>query len=118
MRDILNFKIDKSIFLTRISIFLIGMITFLTSVYFKSIIAILLLSYSIYTAGILIPFLLIPYRKKFELNNKAVFLSIISGGGVALLFNIFRLKNFIYLAYLLSGAVLFLFSKLKIGNEN
>ena len=117
IRDIFNLKGKKSVIFTRWGIAFIGFWAYFLSIYFNQIIKVLLMSYSIYTSGILVPFILIPFKKKLKITNEAVFISIPIAGGIALVSNIFKFRPGIYLSYMLGAGVIFLVSYLRRKNE-
>jgi SSS family solute:Na+ symporter len=112
-RDIFKFKENLQVKYARFSIIIIGFLSFLISIHFKKIIPALLSSYSIYTSGLLFPFLLIPFKEKLKVKNKAVFLSIVIAGGMALIGNIFKIKFLVLSSYIAGGIIIFLFSILE-----
>ncbi len=112
-RDILGIRNEKSITISRINIVSIGILSYVLSRYSNGIIEILLSSYSFYAAGVLVPFLLIPLRKRLKIKNKAVFIAVIIIGVLSVLSNIFKIKFTIFYLYSLSLLIIILFSYVK-----
>jgi len=110
IRDLFNLKGEKAIAFNRLAIVIIGLGSYFIAVNLQGIIEALLLSYSIYTAGVLIPFLLIPFKSKFRIKDRAIILSSLIGGLSALFLNLLRLKYLVFMPYLLSLSIAFAFS--------
>jgi len=84
------FPYKNKIFLTRVFIFLFGLLSLLLALKVKSIIELILLGLTVFSGGFFIPTLLGLVGIKF--NNKAVILSIILGSFIALFGKIVQLN--------------------------
>ncbi|MDP8216369.1 MAG: hypothetical protein P9L98_03505 [Candidatus Kaelpia imicola] len=111
--DILNLHRDRDVLYTRITIFSIALLAFVLSFYFKDIISLLKASYSIYTSGVFIPFLLIPFKDRLKIKNRAVFISMLVSGSIGIVSVFSGFKIGVICSYLASGVVICILSYLK-----
>lgn len=77
----------KSLIASRIALIVIGVIAFILAWQLKGIISSLLLAYTIFTSGIVIPVIAGFYKDKLKVNSAGVIAAIIGGGGTALALN-------------------------------
>lgn len=111
--DIINpvFKstINEKILLmiTRIGVIIIGIISLLIALKLKGIIASLLLGYTVYTSGLVIPVLLGFYAKSLKLNAAGVIAAIAGGGGMGLFLKLSGHNNLALLTLPVSAFLLF-----------
>lgn len=85
---------EKSILLrTKLCIVLMGATSLLLAIYFKRIISILLISYSIFVAGVALPLILGFYKRILRLNGNGALASLIGGGFTALYLYISKAKD-------------------------
>jgi iron complex outermembrane receptor protein len=106
VRDFLNLRTEQ-VFYTRIIIVVVGFMSVLLAFCFNHIINLLLFSYSVYSAGVLIPFLIIPFKEKLGISDKNVKKSLLVVGPFAFITGLLNFKPGIFLAYLLSAIIIF-----------
>ena len=75
----------KSIKITRIGIICFGILALILSLYLQNIIDTLRLSYTVFTAGLTLPIIFGFYHKRTRVTSFGAFVSLIIGGGVALI---------------------------------
>ncbi|KON27182.1 hypothetical protein AC481_05485 [miscellaneous Crenarchaeota group archaeon SMTZ-80] len=78
---------------TKLCIVLMAGISLLLAVYFKRVISILLLSYSIFVAGVALPLILGFYKRRLRLKGNGALASLIGGGCSALYLYISKAKD-------------------------
>jgi len=106
IRDILGIR-KKEIFFVRMAVTVVGLISFLFALYFKQIINLLLFSYSIYAVSVFIPFMVIPFKEKFNISVTRIQNSMLIAGVIAVISNILNFKWGVMLGYLLSAMIIF-----------
>ncbi len=74
----------KRLMISRLGIVVIGVVALLIALQLGGIISSLMLAYTIYTSGIVLPVLIGFYRDKFKVNSFGALAAIIGGGGTAL----------------------------------
>lgn len=99
--------------LTRISIALLGTAALLIALKIKGVIASLLLGYTVYSAGLVIPVLLGFYAEKFHLNFRGVLCSVIGGGATGLFLKLAGYDKLLFITFPLSAVLLFAGSALS-----
>ena len=92
---------------SRIGVIIIGIISLLIAVTLKGIIASLLLGYTVYTSGLVIPVLLGFYSKRLKLNSFGVIAAVVGGGGMGLVLKLAGYNNLSLLTLPLSALLLF-----------
>jgi SSS family solute:Na+ symporter len=92
---------------SRISVVIIGAISLLIAVTLKGIIASLLLGYTVYTSGLVIPVLLGFYSKHLKINSFGVIAAVVGGGGMGLLLKLSGYNNLSLMTLPLSALLLF-----------
>jgi len=111
--DIINpiFKatINEKVLLmiTRIGVIVIGVISLFIALKLKGIITSLLLGYTVYTSGLVIPVLLGFYAKSLKLNTSGVIAAVVGGGGMGLLLKLSGYNNLALLTFPVSAILLF-----------
>ena len=111
--DIINpiFKatINEKVLLmiTRIGVIVIGIISLFIALKLKGIITSLLLGYTVYTSGLVIPVLLGFYAKSLKLNTSGVIAAVVGGGGMGLLLKLSGYNNLALLTFPVSAILLF-----------
>jgi len=76
---------DRSILaVSRSAVIVIGLISLVIALLLRGVIASLLLGYTVYSGGLVVPVLFGFYRERFRLNTVGAVASIIGGGGLAL----------------------------------
>ncbi|MDP8253776.1 MAG: hypothetical protein P9X27_05210 [Candidatus Kaelpia aquatica] len=111
--DILSLPEDKNVLYTRIVIFLVALLAFILSFYFENIISLLKASYSIYISGVFIPFLLIPFKDRLKIKNRAVFIGMLVSGSIGAVSAFSGFKAGVACSYLTSIFVICILSYLK-----
>ncbi len=106
IRDILGMR-EKEIFFVRMAVTVVGLISFLLALYFKQIINLLLFSYSIYAVSIFIPFMVIPFKERFNISVTRIQTSMLLAGISVVISNILNFKWGVMLGYLLSATIIF-----------
>ncbi|MDD5614198.1 MAG: hypothetical protein PHQ54_03910 [Candidatus Omnitrophica bacterium] len=113
IRDILRLSGKNRVLYARLSVLSIAALAFALSLYYKNIIEVLKASYSVYTSGIFVPFLLIPFKKRLKITNFSVFMSIIISGFIGAVSAFLGFKAGIFYSYLISGIIICFFSCLQ-----
>lgn len=99
---------EKSLLLiTRGGVVIIGIISLLIALKLKGVIASLLLGYTVYTSGLVIPVLLGFYSKRLKLNTFGVIAAVIGGGGTGLFLKLSGYNNLSLLTFPISALLLF-----------
>jgi SSS family solute:Na+ symporter len=93
--------------ITRIGVIIIGIISLLIALKLKGIIASLLLGYTVYTSGLVIPVLLGFYAKSLKLNAVGVIAAVVGGGGMGLFLKLSGYNNLSLLTLPVSAFLLF-----------
>ena len=97
----------RLLFLTRISIALVGAAALLIALTIKGVIASLLLGYTVYSSGLVIPVLFGFYVEKFRLNFQGVLCSVIGGGCTGLFLKLSGYDKLLFITFPLSALFLF-----------
>jgi len=92
---------------TRSGVVLIGMVSLVIAIKLKGIIASLLLGYTVYTGGLVIPVILGFYSKKLKLHTIGVIAAIVGGGGMGLLLKLSGHGDLSLLTFPVSAFLLF-----------
>lgn len=106
--------------ITRIGVIVIGVISLFIALKLKGIITSLLLGYTVYTSGLVIPVLLGFYAKNLKLNTTGVIAAVVGGGGMGLVLKLSGYNNLALLTFPVSAVLLFsgsYLSRLMEGNE-
>jgi SSS family solute:Na+ symporter len=74
----------KRLMISRLGIVIIGIVALLIALQLGGVISSLLLAYTIYTSGIVLPVLVGFHKDKFKVNSYGALAAIIGGGGTAL----------------------------------
>jgi len=98
----------KLLFMSRVGVVVIGMVSLLIALKLKGIIASLLLGYTVYTGGLVVPVLMGFYAKRLKLNAYGVIAAIIGGGGMGLFCKLTGYGNLALLTLPVSAFLLFL----------
>ena len=98
---------DKTLLLlSRIFIVLIGVFSLIIALRLKGVISSLLLGYTVYTSGLVLPILLGFYRHRLKLNREGTIVAMVTGGGMALAGKCMGLPDFGLYGFFLSGVIL------------
>ena len=97
----------KLLMVSRIGVIVIGIISLLIALTLKGIIASLLLGYTVYTSGLVIPVILGFYSKRLKLNRFGVIAAVVGGGGMGLVLKLSGYNNLSLLTFPLSALLLF-----------
>ena len=100
------------VLLTRCTVVVIGTGSMLTALKLQSIIAALLLGYTVYSGGVAMPVLFGFYARRLRLNATGAMCSIITGGLTGLILKLGCQGQYLYLVFPLSIAALFAGSRL------
>ena len=92
--------------LARVFIIMIGIFSLLVALTLKGVIPSLLLGYTIYTSGLVLPILLGFYRDKLGLNRAGAISAMVVGGGLALIGKLMGVADSGLYGFFLSGLVL------------
>jgi len=92
--------------LSRIFIVLIGVFSLIIALRLKGVISSLLLGYTVYTSGLVLPILLGFYRHRLKLNREGTIVAMVTGGGMALAGKCMGLPDFGLYGFFLSGVIL------------
>jgi SSS family solute:Na+ symporter len=106
--------------ITRIGVLVIGVISLFIALKLKGIITSLLLGYTVYTGGLVIPVLFGFYAKNLKLNTTGVIAAVVGGGGMGLILKLSGHNNLALLTFPVSALLLFsgsYLSHLKEGQE-
>jgi SSS family solute:Na+ symporter len=93
--------------ITRIGVIVIGIISLLIALKLRGVIASLLLGYTVYTGGLVMPVLFGFYRKKLQLNALGVIAAIAGGGGMGLFLKLSGHNDLALLTFPVSAILLF-----------
>jgi len=96
----------KLLLLSRIFIVLIGVFSLIIALRLKGVISSLLLGYTVYTSGLVLPILLGFYRHRLQLNREGAIVAMVTGGGMALAGKCMGLPDFGLYGFFLSGVIL------------
>lgn len=99
--------------LSRIMALIVGIAALLIALKIRGIISSLLLGYTIYSGGLIIPVLLGFYREKLNLNAWGAVISVISGGGLGLFLKLSGYDKLLLITIPVSAILLFLGSYCK-----
>ncbi|MCK9273457.1 MAG: sodium:solute symporter family protein [Syntrophales bacterium] len=97
----------KVLLLSRAGVVVIGLFSLYIALAVKGIIASLLLAYTIYSAGLVIPIVLGFYRKSLRLTETGAIFSIIGGGAAGLFFKLKGFDNLLLWTLPISAVLLF-----------
>jgi len=95
------------LFISRIIAFFVGICALIIALKIKGVISSLLLGYTIYSGGLIIPVLLGFYRKTLKLNASGAIISIISGGGLGLFLKLSGYDRIMLITVPVSALLLF-----------
>lgn len=101
-----NIGDKKLLLLSRIFIVLIGVFSLIIALRLKGVISSLLLGYTVYTSGLVLPILLGFYRHRLKLNREGTIVAMVTGGGMALAGKCMGLPDFGLYGFFLSGVIL------------
>lgn len=104
-------KDKKELIISRGNIVLIGCIALVIAVFIGGIIKSLLLAYTIFTSGIVIPVIAGFYKDKLKVTPQGAFAAIIGGGGTALVIKLLEVKNLDLLGFGMCIVILFIVSR-------
>jgi SSS family solute:Na+ symporter len=93
--------------ITRIGVIVLGVISLFIALKLKGIIASLLLGYTVYTSGLVIPVLFGFYAKNLKLNTTGVIAAVVGGGGMGLMLKLSGHNNLALLTFPVSALLLF-----------
>jgi SSS family solute:Na+ symporter len=93
--------------ITRIGVIVIGVISLLIALKLKGIISSLLLGYTVYTSGLVIPVLFGFYAKNLKLSTTGVIAAVVGGGGMGLILKLSGHHNLALLTFPVSALLLF-----------
>ena len=96
----------KLLFLSRFLIVVIGILSLAVALRLKGVISSLLLGYTVYTSGLVLPILLGFWRHKLKLNRGGAISAMVAGGGLALSGKLMGLNDFGLYGFFLSGLIL------------
>ena len=99
------------LFLSRIFIVLMGIFSLIIALRLKGVISSLLLGYTVYTSGLVLPILLGFYRHRLKLNREGTIVAMVTGGGMALAGKCMGLPDFGLYGFFLSGVILIVGSR-------
>lgn len=103
---------EKTVLLvSRIFIVLIGIISLIIALRLKGVISSLLLGYTVYTSGLVVPILLGFFRQMLKLNRKSAIIAMVCGGGTPLIGELMGLADFGLYGFFLSGLILIVGSR-------
>jgi SSS family solute:Na+ symporter len=74
----------KTLFVAKVAVIVIGRLTLLVALRLNGIINSLLLAYTVFTSGVVLPVIAGFYKDKLKVNSAGVVAAIIGGGGTAL----------------------------------
>jgi SSS family solute:Na+ symporter len=92
---------------SRISVAVLGVLSLLLAMKMKGVIATLLLGYTVYSGGLIVPVILGFYSKRLNLNPFGVMTALIGGGGASLFLKLGNHSDLLLLTYPLSAFLLF-----------
>lgn len=93
--------------LSRISVAVLGVLSLLLALKMKGVIATLLLGYTVYSGGLIVPVILGFYSKRLKLNPFGVMTALIGGGGASLFLKLGNHSDLLLLTFPLSAFLLF-----------
>jgi SSS family solute:Na+ symporter len=96
----------KLLLLSRFFIVVIGIFSLIIALMLKGVISSLLLGYTVYTSGLVLPILLGFFRHKLNLNRGGAILAMVAGGGLALIGKFMGLVDSGLYGFFLSGLIL------------
>ena len=103
---------EKTIlFLSRIFIVAVGIVSLIIALLLKGVISSLLLGYTVYTSGLVFPILLGFYRHRLKLTREGAIIAMVAGGGVALIGKLMGLTDFGLYGFFLSGIIVIVGSR-------
>ena len=94
--------------ISRITVLIVGIAALFIALKIKGVISSLLLGYTIYSGGLIIPVLLGFYREKFNLNSWGAVISIICGGGLGLFLKLSGYDKLLLITIPVSALLIFL----------
>ncbi|MEJ2739203.1 MAG: sodium:solute symporter family protein [Dehalococcoidia bacterium] len=106
-----NMPERKELVVTRINIIIIGIISLIIAVVIGGVIKSLLLAYTIFTSGVVIPVIAGFYKEKLKITATGAFVAVIGGGGTALIIKILGINNLDLLGFGVCLILLFLVSR-------
>ncbi|MEE4353472.1 MAG: hypothetical protein V2J25_11445 [Desulfatiglans sp.] len=98
--------------LSRFFVVMIGIVSLVVALHLKGVIASLLLGYTVYTSGLVLPILLGFYRKRLHLTTGGAISAVVVGGGVALVGKLLGYPDCGLYGFFLSGIVLITLSRI------
>ena len=104
---------EKTLFLSRWSIVILGVLALALALVLKGVITALLFAYTIYSAGLILPVIAGFYREKLKVTSSGALAAIIGGGSVAILSKVLDIKYLDLGALLVSLVLLFLVSYIE-----
>ncbi len=99
---------EKELKYTRYIIVVVGIISLTTALYINGIIKSLLLAFTFYTAGLIVPIVFGFYREKLRLNSNGAIAASVTGGLSALVLKYMALNQF--LIYIFPAVIVILFA--------
>lgn len=93
--------------LSRISVAVLGVLSLLLALKMKGVIATLLLGYTVYSGGLIVPVILGFYSRRLKLNPFGVMTALIGGGGASLFLKLGNHSDLLLLTFPLSAFLLF-----------
>lgn len=93
--------------LTRASVAIVGLVSLMVALELGGVIASLLLAYTVYSAGIVIPVVLGFYRERLRLNSRGAVASMVVGGAVGGGLKFFGCDEYVLMALVVSVVLLF-----------
>ena len=109
MNPLLKSKMTEAnlLMVSRLGVIIIGMISLLIAMKLKGVITSLLLGYTVYTSGLVVPVLFGFYSKRLKLNSFGVIAAVIGGGGMGLVLKLSGYTTLSLLTLPLSALLLF-----------
>jgi SSS family solute:Na+ symporter len=101
----------KELAITRINIIIIGIISLIIAILIGGVIKSLMLAYTIFTSGVVIPVVAGFYKEKLKITATGAFVAVIGGGGTALIIKLMGINNFDLLGFGVCIILLFLVSR-------
>ena len=89
-----NISERKTLIVSRIAVLLIGALTLVVALNLKGIINSLMLAYTIFTSGVVLPVIAGFYKDKLKVNSAGAITAIIAGGGTALAIKQLHITHF------------------------
>ena len=106
-----NMAERKALIVTRINIFVIGIGSLIIAVVIGGVIKSLLLAYTIFTSGVVIPVIAGFYKQQLKVTATGAFVAVIGGGGTALIIKLLGINNLDLLGFGVCIILLFLVSR-------